>query len=108
MLTIILPFYFVDIIRPTRLEGDGNVEVERKKSLSNGEYGTGSSTIVVTRWSVRVRVLWGSAIAHGHPAQNTPVFVACVYYITSNKNIHFEMILDVGIGEKRKETRFLI
>ena len=29
-------------------------------------------------------------------------------YITSNKNIHFEMILDVGIGEKRKETRFLI
>ena len=24
------------------------------------------------------------------------------------KNIHFEMILDVGIGEKRKETRFLI
>ena len=23
--------------------------------------------------------------------------------ITSNKNIHFEMILDVGIGEKRKE-----
>ena len=26
---------------------------------------------------------------------------------TSNKNIHFEMILDVGIGEKRKETRFL-
>ena len=23
---------------------------------------------------------------------------------TSNKNIHFEMILDVGIGEKRKET----
>ena len=27
---------------------------------------------------------------------------------TSNKNIHFEMILDVGIGEKRKETRFLI
>ena len=30
------------------------------------------------------------------------------YSITSNKNIHFEMILDVGIGEKRKETRFLI
>ena len=29
-------------------------------------------------------------------------------YFTSNKNIHFEMILDVGIGEKRKETRFLI
>ena len=28
--------------------------------------------------------------------------------VTSNKNIHFEMILDVGIGEKRKETRFLI
>ena len=28
-------------------------------------------------------------------------------HITSNKNIHFEMILDVGIGEKRKETRFL-
>ena len=27
---------------------------------------------------------------------------------TSNKNIHFEMILDVGISEKRKETRFLI
>ena len=27
---------------------------------------------------------------------------------TSNKNIHFEIILDVGIGEKRKETRFLI
>ena len=27
---------------------------------------------------------------------------------TSNKNIHFEMILDVVIGEKRKETRFLI
>ena len=27
---------------------------------------------------------------------------------TSNKNIHFEMISDVGIGEKRKETRFLI
>ena len=25
-----------------------------------------------------------------------------------NKNIHFEMILDVGIGEKRKETRLLI
>ena len=25
---------------------------------------------------------------------------------TSNKNIHFEMILDVGIGEKIKETRF--
>ena len=23
-------------------------------------------------------------------------------------NIHFEMILDIGIGEKRKETRFLI
>ena len=35
--------------------------------------------------------------------------VACssVYsFDTSNKNIHFEMILDVGIGEKRKETRF--
>ena len=31
-----------------------------------------------------------------------------IYYRTSNKNIHFEMILDVGIGEKRKETRFLI
>ena len=31
-----------------------------------------------------------------------------LYIITSNKNIHFEMILDVGIGEKRKETRFLI
>ena len=31
-----------------------------------------------------------------------------IYIITSNKNIHFEMILDVGIGEKRKETRFLI
>ena len=30
------------------------------------------------------------------------------YIGTSNKNIHFEMILDVGIGEKRKETRFLI
>ena len=29
-------------------------------------------------------------------------------YSTSNKNIHFEMILDVGIGEKRMETRFLI
>ena len=29
-------------------------------------------------------------------------------HITSNKNIHFEMILDVGIGEKRKDTRFLI
>ena len=27
---------------------------------------------------------------------------------TSNKNIHFEMIFDVGIGEIRKETRFLI
>ena len=27
---------------------------------------------------------------------------------TSNKNIHFQMILDVGIGEKRKETRYLI
>ena len=33
-------------------------------------------------------------------------FVLLTY--TSNKNIHFEMILDVGIGEKRKETRFLI
>ena len=33
---------------------------------------------------------------------------AQVLIITSNKNIHFEMILDVGIGEKRKETRFLI
>ena len=32
----------------------------------------------------------------------------CSLLITSNKNIHFEMILDVGIGEKRKETRFLI
>ena len=35
--------------------------------------------------------------------------VACssVYsFDTNNKNIHFEMILDVGIGEKRKETRF--
>ena len=33
----------------------------------------------------------------------------CKFYMyTSNKNIHFEMILDVGIGEKRKETRFLI
>ena len=36
----------------------------------------------------------------------------CVYslrvMVTSNKNTHFEMILDVGIGEKRKETRFLI
>ena len=31
-----------------------------------------------------------------------------IIYFTSNKNIHFEMILDVGIGEKRKETRFLI
>ena len=28
--------------------------------------------------------------------------------MTSNRNIHFEMILDVGIGEKRKETKFLI
>ena len=27
--------------------------------------------------------------------------------LTSNKNIHFEMILDVGL-KKRKETRFLI
>ena len=27
---------------------------------------------------------------------------------TCSKNNHFEMILDVGIGEKRKETRFLI
>ena len=32
----------------------------------------------------------------------------CMPMYTSNKNIHFEMILDVGIGEKRKETRFLI
>ena len=29
-----------------------------------------------------------------------------VRLLLSNKNIHFEMILDVGIGEKRKETRF--
>ena len=29
-----------------------------------------------------------------------------IIIITSNKNIHFELILDVGIGEKRKETRF--
>ena len=38
-------------------------------------------------------------------------FILCYNHaiiITSNKNIHFEMILDVGIGEKRKETRFLI
>ena len=28
------------------------------------------------------------------------------YIHTSNKNIHFEMILDVGFDEKRKETRF--
>ena len=33
---------------------------------------------------------------------------SAIFNITSNKNIHFEMILDVGIGEKRKETRFLI
>ena len=39
-----------------------------------------------------------------------PFFSVVVKFniITSNKNIHFEMILDVGIGEKRKETRFLI
>ena len=36
------------------------------------------------------------------------VYTVTVNIITSNKNIHFEMILDVGIGEKRKETRFLI
>ena len=30
------------------------------------------------------------------------------YLYTTIKNIHSEMILDVGIGEKRKETRFLI
>ena len=36
------------------------------------------------------------------------ILKACIDIITSNKNIHFEMILDVGIGEKRKETRFLI
>ena len=34
--------------------------------------------------------------------------MSLLFIITSNKNIHFEMILDVGIGEKRKETRFLI
>ena len=44
--------------------------------------------------------------------QTEPVYsivsmLGCTY-ITSNKYIHFEMILDVGIGEKRKETRFLI
>ena len=32
----------------------------------------------------------------------------CVIFGTILKNIHSEMILDVGIGEKRKETRFLI
>ena len=37
----------------------------------------------------------------------TATYVLSSIY-TSNKNIHFEMILDVGIGEKRKETRFLI
>ena len=39
---------------------------------------------------------------------NVTVFNDVHHIITSNKNIHFEMILDVGIGEKRKETRFLI
>ena len=24
-------------------------------------------------------------------------------YVTSNKNIHFEMILDVGIGERKQD-----
>ena len=28
------------------------------------------------------------------------------YVYTSNKNIHFEMILDVGIGEKRRKQDF--
>ena len=26
------------------------------------------------------------------------------HFLISNKNIHFEMILDVGIGEKRKKN----
>ena len=33
-------------------------------------------------------------------------WLAITLHHTSNKNIHFEMILDIGIGEKRKETRF--
>ena len=39
---------------------------------------------------------------------STVYCVLATHNYTSNKNIHFEMILDVGIGEKRKETRFLI
>ena len=44
----------------------------------------------------------GKAIIRPHLAATV-----CIA-LKSNKNIHFEMILDVGIGEKRKETRFLI
>ena len=38
----------------------------------------------------------------------TALVMAVGFSYTRNKNIHFEKILDVGIGEKRKETRFLI
>ena len=38
--------------------------------------------------------------------QGAATYIHIIY--TSNKNIHFEIILDVGIGEKRKETRFVI
>ena len=49
----------------------------------------------------------GDTCVHNYinPCQRSYCYVTI---ITSNKNIHFEMILDVGIGEKRKETRFLI
>ena len=47
---------------------------------------------------------------HPHPYIEIATAISDTYthIDTSNKNIHFEMILDVGIGEKRKETRFLI
>ena len=45
---------------------------------------------------------------HRTPISTEPSVKVQKINYTSNKNIHFEMILDVGIGEKRKETRFLI
>ena len=59
-------------------------------------------SLFVLNWKLKLIVAQQSATKNYGAVRHT------VIIITSYKNIHFEMILDVGIGEKRKETRFLI
>ena len=65
----------------------------------------------VSHYALHVHTIeWNAGMGHTDTLHSYSCF--CSFSIptskTSNKNIHFEMILDVGIGEKRKETRFLI